>query len=119
MDGSRRREVGRQLASKGDGVNGPSYADVRWLADVVEQEHNVRIQFQVCPGHVARRWAYGLFWVRAQCVRPPDAPGDEVWAGAAWGGNAGARTMPAAMVAALLAADEKLTALNDMWGTSA
>lgn len=109
METKRRGEIGRQLASRGDGTPGPSYADVRWLADVVEREHDVHLTFQVCPAEVHKRWSYGQFWVRCDAYRRLDPQGRHVYGGAAWGGNSGARTMPGAMVSALLNAEERLT----------
>lgn len=112
MTGTRRKQATLQLASTGEGVSGPSYFDVRELLTELEQEFGLRTQWMIDPAHATDRWKAKQMWIRLRCYKPGSKGHFDHWSGVGLGGNGDATTMPAAMLAALLAAWDELEELR-------
>ncbi len=92
----------QKFVSSGDDASGPSYFDVRELSCQLEREFGVRVSFLVDPENVTERWKFNRMWVRARAYKAGGKGHGDLYAGQPLGGNSGSKTMPGAMIAALL-----------------
>jgi hypothetical protein len=97
-----------RIEGYGKGEWGPTWNDVRRTAQLLEEEYGVRLQFVIDPGQVGMRYAGNLMHIRVRAYHRDAGDFDGHWAASSMGGNAGTKTMPAAMYLALLNMQEIL-----------
>lgn len=101
--------VGAGQGAWQDNQRGPSWADAFYLAHQLEAEFNVQIHFRLLAEDGTNRWTRSLCRVVAIALRVRERPEDSIRGSALYGYSAGARSMPAAIVAALYELEERIT----------
>ncbi len=83
-----------------DGV-GPSWYDVRQLAQDLERLYGRRVGFEIGPANPHSSWEGSSVHVRAYLSVAGPWSEDTIWASSSFGGSSGFRTMAAACHSAL------------------
>lgn len=112
MSQEKTADLRSKIEGYGKGDWGPSWQDVRRTAALLEDEYGVRLQFVIDPGQVDMRYKGHLMHIRVRAYRRDSGEFEGHWAASSMGGNAGSKTMPAAMYMALLNMDDILDGLR-------